>query len=64
MTLQFTVPNLACSACGDTIATAIKAIDSTAIVQADPKTKQVSVETQQSEATIRQIITEAGYTVS
>jgi copper chaperone len=64
MTLQLTVPNMACSACGDTITTAIRAIDSTAVVETDPKTKLVTVETQQTEAAIKQAITAAGYTVA
>ena len=63
MTLQLTVPNMACSACGDTITKAIKAIDPAATIQADPKTKQVTVETQASETEITQAITAAGYTV-
>jgi copper chaperone len=64
MTLQLTVPNMACSACGDTITNAIKAVDPTATVQTDPKTKLVSIETQQSETAIKQAITDAGYTVA
>lgn len=64
MTLQLTVPNLACSACSDTITKAIKAIDPAATVQADPKTKQVNIETQAAEAAIKQAITDAGYTVA
>jgi copper chaperone len=64
MTLQLTVPNMACSACSDTITKAIQAIDSTATVQADPKTKLVNVETQATAAEIKQAITEAGYTVA
>lgn len=64
MTLQLTVPNMACSACGDTITKAIQAIDPAATVQADPKTKLVSVETQAAETTIKQAITNAGYTVA
>ncbi len=64
MTLQLTVPNMACSACGDTITKAIQAIDPAATVQADSKTKQVNIETQASEATIKQAITNAGYTVA
>lgn len=63
MTLQLTVPNLACSACSDTITKAVKAIDPAATVQADPKTKQVNIETQAVEAAIKQAITDAGYTV-
>lgn len=63
MALQLTVPNMACSACGDTITKAIKAIDPAATIEADPKTKLVNVETQASEAAIKQAIAEAGYTV-
>jgi copper chaperone len=64
MTLQLTVPNMACSACGETITKAIQAVDPTATVQADPKTKLVSVETQASETTVREAITEAGYSIA
>ena len=64
MTLQLKVPNMACSACGATITEAIKAIDPSATVQADAKTKLVSVETQAPEVTIKQAITTAGYSVA
>jgi copper chaperone len=67
MTLQLTVPNMACSACsacGDTINKAIRAIDPVATVQADLKTKQVKIETQAADAEIKQAITNAGYTVT
>ena len=64
MTLQLKVPNMACSACGETITKAIKAIDPVATVQTDSKTKLVEVDTQVSEAEILQAITEAGYTVA
>lgn len=63
MTLQLTVPNMACSACSDTIIKAIKAIDPNATVQADPKTKLVNVATQASEASVKQAIATAGYQV-
>lgn len=64
MALELQVPNMACSACSDTITKAIKAIDPAATVQADPKTKQVKVETQQSETAVKQAIADAGYTVA
>ena len=64
MTLQLKVPNMACSACGDTIAKAITAIDPTAQIQADPKTKLVNVETQAAEAAVKEAIVGAGYTVA
>ena len=64
MKLQLTVPSMACSACGDTITKAIQKLDPNAEVQADPKSKIVSVETFQPETSIRQAIASAGYPVS
>ncbi|BAU63023.1 hypothetical protein STA3757_03780 [Stanieria sp. NIES-3757] len=64
MTLQFKVPNMACSACGDTITKAIQEIDPEAMIKTDSKTKLVEVETQASPDAIAQVITAAGYTVA
>lgn len=64
MALQLKVPNMACSACSDTISQAIHAIDPTANVQADPKTKLVSIETKVAEPDIKAAIVAAGYTVA
>lgn len=64
MNLQLNVPNMACSACGETITKAVKAVDPTATVQADPKTKLVSIETQASQTVVKQAITDAGYSVT
>ncbi len=64
MTLQLQVPNMACSACGETITKAVKAVDPSATVQADPKTKLVHVETQASEAAVKEAITAAGYSIA
>ncbi|ARV59643.1 heavy metal transporter [Nostocales cyanobacterium HT-58-2] len=64
MTLQLKVPNMACSACGESITKAVKTVDPTATVQADPKTKLVRIETQVSKAAITEAISAAGYTVA
>lgn len=64
MTIQLTVPDLACSACVDTVTQAIRAIDAAAQVNADPKTKQVTVTSEVSETEIKQAIATAGYTVA
>lgn len=64
MTLQLTVPNMACSACSDTITKAIQTIDPSAKVNADPKTKLVSVDTLASPTEIKQAIISAGYTIA
>ena len=62
MALQLTVSNMACSACADTITKAVQDVDPTAEVTADPKTKQVNIDTQASEMTVREAIATAGYT--
>jgi copper chaperone len=61
MTIQLTVPDMACGACSETITKAILAIDSQASIKADPKTKQVTVETQASESSVKEAISAAGY---
>ncbi|MBW4578285.1 MAG: heavy-metal-associated domain-containing protein [Tildeniella nuda ZEHNDER 1965/U140] len=64
MALEFKIPDLACSACVTTVTNAVMAIDPVAKVEADPKTKHAKIETQQPEATVRQAIVAAGYTVA
>ena len=54
MTLQLTVPKMACSACVNTITKAVKTIDPNATVQAEPQTKLVKIETQANETAIKQ----------
>jgi copper chaperone len=63
MKLQLKVPNMACSACGDSITKAVKTVDPAATVQADTTTKFVHIETQAAETAITEAITAAGYTV-
>ncbi len=61
MTVQLKVPNMACGACAETITKAVLKIDPKASVKADPKTKQVTVETQTSESSIKEAIAAVGY---
>jgi copper chaperone len=64
MTLHLTVPSMACAACSETITKAVRTIDAAATVIADPKTKQVKIETVQTESVVRDVILKAGYPVS
>lgn len=64
MSMELKVPSMACSACSDTITKAIKTVDPNAVVQADPKTKLVNVETDKPETEIREAIASAGYPVT
>lgn len=61
MTLQFKVPKIACAACVDTVTKVVKSVDTTAKVDVDTKTKMVNIQTQQSEAEIKQAIAAVGY---
>lgn len=61
MTIQFKVPDMACGACAENITKAVLEVDPTAEVKADPKTKQVTIETQESESSMKSAIASAGY---
>ncbi len=61
MTLKLKVPKIACSACVNTVTKAVTAIDPGAKVAADTKTKMVSIETQKSEAEVKEAIAAVGY---
>ena len=67
MTIQLRVPGMACpkgyrfayGGCGKTITKAIQSVDTSADVQTDPKSKQVKVETQAKEFSIREAMPSA-----
>ncbi|MEP6486686.1 heavy-metal-associated domain-containing protein [Microcoleus vaginatus GB2-A3] len=61
MTLKLKVPKMACSACATTIKKAVQAIDSASTVEADLKTKVVTIQTAKSESEVRKAIASAGY---
>jgi copper chaperone len=61
MTITFTVPDMACSACAETITRAIQAVDNSAAVTADSTTKQVCVTATVTESDLRHAIELAGY---
>jgi copper chaperone len=61
MTIELKVPNMACGACAKTITQAVIDIDPKASVKADPKTKQVIVDTKVSESSVKEVIAAAGY---
>ncbi|MEO1148677.1 MAG: heavy-metal-associated domain-containing protein [Cyanobacteria bacterium J06638_22] len=64
MKYELTVPDMACSACADTISKAVVALDPSAKVAANPETKQVEVETTVSETSVKEAITTAGYSIA
>ena len=64
MKLELSISDLACSACVETVTKAVQEVDAEAQVEADPKTKQVSIDTNASESAIKSAIAAAGYTVA
>lgn len=64
MKLQLKVPDITCGGCVNAVSNAVKTVDANAIVQGDPKTKIVLVETQATETAVKAAITKAGYAVS
>lgn len=63
MALQLKVPSMTCEGCVDTVTKAIKTVDGGAKVDIDLETKDVSVETEASRASIRDAIVAQGHTV-
>ena len=61
MTIELKIPNMACGACAKTITQAVIDLDPKASVKADPKTKQVIVNTKISESSVKEAIAAAGY---
>ncbi|MEO0941465.1 MAG: heavy-metal-associated domain-containing protein [Cyanobacteria bacterium J06642_12] len=60
-TFEFTVPKLACQVCVGNVTKAVKGVDETATVDADPTTKVVKVTSDRPEASLRDVLTAAGY---
>jgi copper chaperone len=64
MTLQLKVPTMACSACLNTIAQSVKTLDPAAVVEADLKTKLVTIQTVKPESEVKFAIASVGYRVA
>lgn len=63
MTMNFKVPSIVCDGCITTIKDAITTHEPNAKVEANLDTKQISVDTEASEESIKQVITAAGHEV-
>ena len=63
MTMNFKVPSMVCEGCVTTVKDAILTHEPNAKVDIDLDTKQVTVDTEASEASIQQVITAVGHTV-
>jgi copper chaperone len=63
MTINLKVPSIVCDACATAVTKAIVTQEPEAKVDINISTKEVTVETSASEASIRQAIVAAGHTV-
>ncbi len=63
MMINLKVPSMVCNGCVTTVKDAIVTHEPNAIVDIDLDSKQVTVDTEASEASIKQVITAVGHTV-
>lgn len=63
MSIELKVSSMVCDGCVDTVKEAILTHEPNADVKIDLASKQVSIDTEASEASIKQVITAAGHTV-
>ncbi|MBE9047760.1 heavy-metal-associated domain-containing protein [Pleurocapsales cyanobacterium LEGE 10410] len=63
MTIKLQVPSMVCDGCVTAVKEAITAHEPNAKVDINLDTKQVTVDTEASEASIKQVITAIGHTV-
>ncbi|MGK7910990.1 MAG: heavy-metal-associated domain-containing protein [Synechococcus sp.] len=60
-TFEFTVPKLACQVCVGNVTKAVQGVDENATIDANPQTKIVKVTSDRPEASLRDVLTAAGY---
>jgi len=58
---EYQVPKMTCGGCARAITRAVQAVDPHAVVEADPATKRVSIQSRAEEAAITTAMTKAGY---
>jgi copper chaperone len=59
--MQFQIDNMTCGGCARAVTAAIRNLDPTATVRADPPARHVDVDTTRSEAEVRETLTAAGF---
>ncbi|MFW6358949.1 MAG: heavy-metal-associated domain-containing protein [Chroococcales cyanobacterium] len=64
MAIELKVPSIVCQGCADTITKEIHTHEPNATVNVDVEAKTVSVETEASEESIKQMITAVGHEVA
>jgi len=64
MTHSFSVPDMSCGHCAQTITKAVRSVDGDADIRIDLDAKRVTVESGSGEAALAAAIEEAGFTVA
>lgn len=59
--LNFTVPNMSCGGCANSVRQAICSLDARAEVQADPPRRHLAVATSLTRQQVEAVLAEAGY---
>ncbi len=58
---QFTIPNMTCGGCARSVTKALQGVDASAVVDADPASHLVRVQSSAGEAALKAALTAAGY---
>lgn len=59
--MQFHIENMTCFGCARSVTKAIQSVDRGAVIDADPESRKVEVETSAARAEIEAVLAEAGY---
>lgn len=61
--LRFNLPNMTCGGCARSVTAALSLVDPTARIETDPAAREVRIETDVAEKTLRAVLSEAGFPV-
>lgn len=64
MSIKLSVPSIGCNSCIETITKAIQSVDTQATISGDSVTKSLEIDSQLSEAQLRELIVVAGHQVA
>ena len=59
--MELRIENMTCGGCAKSVTKAIQSVDPDARVEADPVTRTVKVDTVATQASLQQVLDEAGY---
>jgi copper chaperone len=62
--MKLTIENMTCGGCAKSVTKAIQSVDPNAMIETNPATRRVEVETAATLSALQQVLEEAGYTAT